>query len=201
MRAKHISLLVKVLYTLWFVTWVPTYWRHNGWQNFLWFCDLANFIVLVGLWKESRLLLSSQAIGVLLIQLVWNVDFVGRLALGFHPVGGTEYMFDAAKPMVVRSHSLFHIFVPVVLLWGVHRLGYDRRALRFQGVLAAVLLPLSYFLTDPSRNINWVFRPFGLEQVWLPPLLYLGVCMVAYPLLLLWPAHLSLHRWAGRGTK
>ena len=63
-----------------------------------------------------------------------------------------------------------------------------------------MVLPLS-MLPDPERNLNWVWAPFGVEQVWLPPALYLAVCMAAYPLLLYLPTHGLLTVWqrgAGR---
>jgi hypothetical protein len=186
-----------VAYTLWFVVWVPVYWAHHGLPNFLWLCDAANFVVLVALWTESRLLLSSQAVGGLFIQIYWNVDFFGRLFSGAHPLGGTEYMFDAAQPIWLRSFSLFHLFVPVMVLWLTWKLGYDRRGWKLQTLLTWMLLPLS-LLTDPERNLNWVWAPFGVPQSWMPPLAWLLVCMVAYPLVLYLPAHALIQAWIRR---
>jgi hypothetical protein len=178
--------------------WVPLYWIHNGPDNFLWLCDTANFLVGLALWLESPLLFSAQAAGVLLVQLLWAADFLGRLVLGFHPIGGTDYMFDGGSPLWLRALSLFHLAMPPLLLWGVRRLGYDRRGWRLQTALVWALLPLTYFTTAPADNINWVWRPFGLEQTWVPPGVYLAFCLLAYPLLLFLPTHLLLSRWTRR---
>ncbi len=189
-----IPLWLKIAYTAWLVFWIPTYWIQSGPANFLWLCDVANFIIAVAIWRESSLLFSSQTVSVLIIQLVWIVDVAGRLVLGFHPVGGTEYMFAATQPPVVKLLSLFHAWMPVLLLWAISRLGYDRRGWRLQTLIAWLVLPASFF-ADPERNLNWLWEPFGVPQTVMPPLLYLLVCMFAYPLLLYLPTHALLSLW------
>ena len=192
---RRIPLWLKLAYTAWITVWVPVYWIHNGPDNFLWMCDVANLVVAVAIWRESRLLFSSQAAGVLLVQVLWAVDFFGRLFFGVHPIGGTEYMFDAAEPLFPRLLSLFHLAMPPLLLWGVARLGYDRRGWRLQTALIWVVLPVTFLLTGPDVNINWVWGPFGKIQHLMPPWLYLLVNMAAYPLLLFLPTHALLSRW------
>lgn len=188
-RYRAIPLWLRIAYTAWMVLWVPSYAGHYGPQNFLWLCDIANFIVLLALWTGSRLLISSQLVAVLLIGFFWTVDAGIRLVTGSHLIGGTEYMFEAASPLYIRLLSLFHIFVPLLLLYAFLRIGYDRRGIRLQTVLTCAILPLTYFMTDPLLNINWVFGPFGKIQDTLDPLLYLGIVMTAYPVLLYLPTH------------
>lgn len=201
MAEGRIPLWLKLVYTGFMLVWVPVYTLTTGPANFLWLCDVANFVVLAAIWLESPLLFSSQAVGVLLIQLVWSVDYFGRLILGGHPIGGTEYMFDATQPLAIRSLSLFHIVTPLVVLWATWRLGFDRRGWRLQTVFCWLILPLS-LLADPERNLNWLWKPFGVEQVWMPTGVYLLLCMVLYPLILFLPTHFGLQalvrRFGGR---
>jgi hypothetical protein len=189
----RIPLWVKIAYTAWIVVWAPAYWVYNGPANFLWLCDVANFVIALAVWLESPLLFSSQAVGVLVIQVTWTVDFFGRLLLGFHPLGGTEYMWNIQKPLLVRGLSLFHLIVPILLLWAIWRLGYDCRGWFLQTAITWLVLPLS-FLADPDRNLNWLWAPFGIPQTLIPPPLYLLICMIAYPLILYLPTH-SLLKW------
>lgn len=184
-------------YGLWMVIWVPSYWLYHGPLNFLWFCDVANFVVAVALWRRSRLLFSSQAVGVLLIQLVWTIDFAGRLLGGGHPIGGTEYMFDPSVPIFLRALSLFHLWIPVLLLWAVLRLGYDRRGWWLQTALAWVVLPLST-LGSVEQNLNWIHAPFGIPQTWTSTPVWVAMSMVICPLVLYLPSHLVLQAIAGR---
>ena len=192
---RRIPLAVKLIYTAWMAVWIPVYWVHSGPENFLWLCDVANILVAAALWLESPLLLSAQAVGVLFVQILWCGDWFSRLILGFHPIGGTEYMFDAAKPLYLRLFSLFHVAMPPLLLWAVKRLGYDRRGWLLQTAITFVLLPATWLIAPPDRNINWVWKPFGKPQELLSPPMYLLALCFLYPLLLYIPTHLVLGRW------
>jgi hypothetical protein len=191
----RIPLAVKLVVTAWLLVWVPVYWRGHGPQNFLWFCDLANFLIAGSLWIESRLIFSSQAVAVLLAQVLWVVDVLGRLLFGVHPIGGTEYMFDAATPLALRLMSLFHVGMLALLVWGTRRLGYDPRGLRLQLAIAAVILPVSW-LFGPEHNLNWTWGPFGAVQEALPPLVYLLLLPLGYLVVLYLPSHWALSLWA-----
>jgi hypothetical protein len=124
----------------------------------------------------------------------------GRLVLGFHPIGGTEYVFDGVNyPWHIRLSSLFHVFIPFLLLWGVWRLGYDRRAFFVQVVFAWSLLMVCYFLSPVEMDINWVFGPYDQTQTFVSPGLYLVFLMLAMPLFLYLPIHLALACYQHRG--
>jgi hypothetical protein len=194
-HGARIPLWLKIAVTVWLVVWVPVYWRAYGVQNFLWFCDLANFLIAIALWAENSLLFSTQAVSVLLVQIAWISDVGARLAFGIHPIGGTEYMFDPAKPLALRLVSLFHIAVLILLIWGLRRLGYDRRALVLQIAIAVVVLPLSW-LFGPDFNLNWTWGPFGRVQDALPALAWLPVLFAGYIVVLYLPSHWAFRRWA-----
>ena len=198
MARNSIPFWLKVAYTVWLVVWVTIYWKSYGPQNFLWLCDLANLVIGIAIWRESPLLFSSQAVSVLIIQAAWIVDVSTRLVLGFHPIGGTEYMFEPATPLALRSLSLFHIFVPVLLLWAINRLGYDRRGWKLQTAILWLVLPVTYWLAEPATNINWLWKPFGVDQTLLPQGIYVLALMAAGPLLFYLPTHAALSRWARR---
>src|SRR5262244_1873553 len=119
---------LKILYTLFVAVLVPVYVRHWGVRNFLWFSDIALFGTLLALWTESSFIASMMAIGVLLPELVWNVGFFGYLLTGRKVGGLAQYMFDPSKPLYVRALSLFHVFLPPLLIWLVATLGYAHRA-------------------------------------------------------------------------
>ena len=129
-----------------------------------------------------------------------NIDMLGRLALGFHPIGGTEYMWDATHPLTIRLLSLFHVGTPPLLVWALWRLGYDRRAFLLQVAVSWIILPLS-FLGGPDKDLNWSWGPFDRAQTLLPAGLYLAVCMAAYPLILYGPSHLALRAIFREGRK
>jgi len=178
----RIPLPLKLTVTLWMVVWVPVYAHHYGAANFLWISDVAVFLTFVAVWTGSRLLASSQLVGVLLINIAWTIDVAVALLTGVHPIGGTEYMFDAEWPLYLRLMSLFHIWVPLVLVYLVSRVGYTDRGVALQTGIVWILLPATYLLTPSEHNINWVHGPFGEPQEVVAPGLYLLLIMVVYPL-------------------
>jgi hypothetical protein len=196
---KKVPTVVKVAYTAFVGVLLPCYWNEYGWTNFLWFCDVALLVTGVALWLESSLLASMQAVAITLPQLLWAVDFVVRLVAGVHVVDLTEYMFNPQYPLFVRGLSLFHGWLPFLLLWLVWRLGYDRRAWWAETLLTwAVLLAAYLFVHDPkgpAGNVNKIFGPSDeAAQTWVDPRLWLIVLMVVYPVCLYLPTHWIL-RW------
>jgi hypothetical protein len=189
-----IPLWIKIAHTAFVVVLVPPYLRHYGAANFLWFSDIALFAMAPGLWLESPLIASMMAVGVLLLELTWNVDSFGRLMSGRSLIGLADYMFDARLPRWLRALSLFHVALPVLLLWTIGRLGYDPRALPAQTALAELVLVVTYVVTDPSKNVNWVFGPRSKPQRRIPPLAYLALYMLLLPVVVYWPTHLLLRR-------
>ncbi|HUB24667.1 MAG TPA: hypothetical protein VL992_04490, partial [Tepidisphaeraceae bacterium] len=167
----------------------------------LWFSDIALVTTAVALWLESALLASMMTLAVLLPELAWNIGFFLRLIFGISAVGLSSYMFDPHIPLYVRALSLFHVELPVILVWMVHRLGYDRRALIAQTMLMLVVLPITYAATDPARNINWVFGPGNKPQHDVPPLLYLTLMLFAFPLAIYLPTHWILLRFCSGAAR
>ena len=189
-----LSIWIKLSYTLFVCVLVPVYWVERGPANFLWLSDIALLATVPALWLENRFLTSTIAVAVLLPELAWNLDFFLRLIAGYDVIGlnGTGYMFASHYPLLFRFFSLFHVFLPVLLLWMIYRLGYDRRAVYAATLLIWVLLPVCYLATDPERNLNWVFGIGNPPQTWVSGPLYLVLLMGLYPLLAAMPAHFIL---------
>ncbi|MGR2737522.1 hypothetical protein ACUY1T_03620 [Billgrantia sp. Q4P2] len=193
-----LPLWLKLLFTGWILFWAPSFALMLGAQNYFWLCNVASFLILAGLWLESRLLLSMQWLSVAVVGIFWSLDVGSAWMTGVHPIGGTEYMFDPEHPWLARVLSLYHLFLPLVAGFAMVRLGYDRRALWWQAGLTWLLLPLTYLFTEPERNINWVHGPFGSEQTLLDPLPYLAMLTVAWPLVLYLPVHGAMCWLQGR---
>ena len=191
-----IPLWLKIAWTAFVIVWAPPYWRQYGPQNFLFYCDLGNLLILLGLWLESRLIISWQAVGLLVFQTLYAVDLLGAFLLRRHAFGGTEYMFDPTIPVGIRVLGLYHVVVPVLLLWALRRLGYDPSACKWQTVLMAVVVPINFFWR-PGDNVNFA-RGIGHEQHLMPSWLYLIGYLIVVPLVIYWPTHLVLRKWAGQ---
>ena len=185
---------LKIAYTIFVCLIIPVYWKQYGPANFLWFSDIALFVTVPALWFENSLLASMMLLAVAIVELAWNIDFFGGLLFGRNVFGLSSYMFDPKIPLSVRALSLFHIFLPPLLLWMVYRLGYDERALIGQTLLAWVVLPLSYLLAKPSENVNWVRGLQGKPQTTISAPLYLILTAIAFPVLIYLPTHFILKK-------
>ncbi|HEX4350332.1 MAG TPA: hypothetical protein VH251_08085, partial [Verrucomicrobiae bacterium] len=202
---RRIPLAVKLAFTAFMVLLVPVYWRKYGPTNFLYFCDLALFLTLAAIWLENRLLASMAAVGIILPQLVlWCGDFAAHL-VGLKFIGMTDYMFDAHRSLFLRSLSLFHGWLPFLLLFLVIRLGYDRRALfAWTGLAWAAMLTSYFFLPAPGAtpanplapvNIDYVYGfSDAVAQTWMPGWMWLAFLIVAMPMVIFIPTHYLLSK-------
>ena len=204
----RVPVALKLGYTAFCLVLIWCYLRSYGPTNFLYFCDQALLITLVGMWLESPLLISMAAVGIIAPQLVWVVDFIAT-ALGHPLTGMTGYMFDATHPLLLRSLSGFHGWLPFLLIFLVARLGYDLRALRAWTVWAVATLLVCFFLMPPPRlnagltpvNINYVWgMSDAAAQTWMPCWAWLAALVIGLPLALFFPTHLALSRWMPRAA-
>lgn len=187
-----LPLFLKLIYTAFVLFIIPVYWKNWGPGNFLWFSDIALFLTAIALWLDNSLLASMMALSILLPETGWNIDFFGRLISGKRLLGLSDYMFDKERSLFLRGLSLFHVFLPVLLLIMLMNYGYQETALYFQTAFAWIILLLTYFFTDPEKNINWVFGPGYKPQKRIPSWLYLSLLMLFFPLCIYLPTHLFL---------
>lgn len=203
-KTTRIPLWLKIAYTGFLAVMIPVYWINYGPTNFLYFCDVALLLTLVGIWKEDSLLISLPAVGILLPQALWCADFLIEL-FGGSLTGMTGYMFDENRSLFLRGLSLFHGWLPFLLVYLVYKLGYDKRALLGWSVTCVVLCLIAYFLLPPAgaeladpklpRNINYVFGMDDAKpQSWMPPLAYLGTWIAALTGIVFIPTHFLLKK-------
>jgi hypothetical protein len=166
-------------------------------QTFSGFSDIALLVIVPALWLESPLLASMMALAVTLPELAWNVDFFVRLTTGASLMGLSAYMFDRS---IIRALSLFHVGLPLILVWMLYRLGYDKSAFLAQTLVAAIVLPLSYLFGDPQRNVNWVYGFGDRPQTRVPALWFLAFLILMFPLAIYLPTHLMLDKVFGSGS-
>ena len=202
----RIPLWLKIAYTGFLAVLIPVYWKNYGPTNFLYFCDMALLVTLIGIWREDALFVSMPAVGILIPQALWCIDFLVQLC-GGKLTGMTGYMFDDTRPLLLRGLSLFHGWLPFLLFYMVRRLGYDRRALLGWSVLSLVLCLIAYFLLPPAapspgnpnlpRNVNYVFNLLSDDkpQTLMPPLAYLGAWIAALTCIAYVPTHFLLKKF------
>jgi hypothetical protein len=182
----------------WLAIWFPAYWHVWGWQNFLHYCDIAVILSCAGIIFGNRLLISSQALATSVAGIVWFLDAGWRVVFHHNLIGGTEYLWDATKPLWVRLLSLFHIGLPILLVVLCARIGYDRRALALQSAITLGLMAISRWIGS-AKNLNYTFFDPVLHRTLGPSSVHLAIILAGTVLLFYLPAHIVLARkFSGR---
>ena len=178
---------------LWLLVWFPVYWHTWGLANFLRLCNVAVILTCAGLLIDNCLLLSSQAVSSLMVDTAWVLDVCCRIFAGRHLIGGTEYFFDVRFPLWTRLLSLYHLLLPAVLLWALHRMGYDRRGLALQSTIALLAFVLSRFI-DIKENLNFAFSDPFFHHTWGPAPVHIAVSLLFLIVVAYIPTHGLLER-------
>jgi hypothetical protein len=193
--------LLRWVAAAWLAVYLPAYALAYGLANFLFLCNLSVILVGIGIGTCSRLLLSSQAVAVLLVGAAWTLDVASRLLTGRHLIGGTAYMWDPQWPLFTRLLSLYHVALPPVLVFALRRMGYDGRGYWLQSAIAVVAVPVGR-LFGPVANINYAYVEPIFKRTWGGPVTHVAavigfLVLLAYPL-----THLLLLRLcpSSRGT-
>ena len=118
-ETAKIPLWLKLIFTILFLVTIPSNIIHYSAINLLWFCDIAIIITFFGLWLESSLLVSIAALASIATQLAWQVDYFFHLVSGNRLFGFSDYMFDANLTTFNKAVSLFHVWMPYMLLYSL----------------------------------------------------------------------------------
>lgn len=185
-------------FTFFLGIFIPAYWYSYGPAVFLSFCDVALFITYGGMWMNNKLMVSMAAIGIFIPQCIWIIDFIAT-ACDVQFLGLTNYMFNTQYSLGLRCLSLFHCWLPGLLVYLLYRHGYDNRAGIYWTIVAWVLLICCYTWTDPpgprqdhkAININFVRGISRTHpQTFMPALCWLLMIMAGLPIVIYYPTHL-----------
>ena len=200
--AARVPVALKIAYSAFMAVLVPVYWHYYGPTNFLYFCDIALILTLIAIWPENALLISMCCVGILVGQAYWVIDFLANAA-GYSLTGMTDYMFQADHSLFLRLLSLYHGWMPFLLVYLVWKTGYDRRALPAWTAAAWVLILVCFFFLPPPTpnpgltpvNINYVWGIGDTAaQTWVSPYVWLAGLLVGLPILVYAPTHYVLMR-------
>jgi hypothetical protein len=204
----RIPLSLKLAFTAYMTVLVPVYLYYYGPTNFLYICDVAMILTLIAIWPENALLISMGCVGISVLQAAWVVDLILNLK-GISLTGITDYMLIADHSLFLRLLSLYHAWLPFLLVYLVWKTGYDRRAFWWWTVLFWGLLLVCFFLMPPPMpnpgltpvNINYVWGTSDYAaQAWVPPYVWLAGLMIGLPLLVFAPTHFVLSRTAPKAA-
>lgn len=181
--------LIKYALTIFMAVLIPVYWHSYGPLNFLWISDMGLILTTIGLWLQMPVLISMAAVGVMLTELIWCVDYFAELLFGLNVIDLSDYMFDDGYPLLLRGLSLFHVFMPIIWILYLKQYGYYTRALWYMTYLYWAMVIFTYTLTEPAANINWVFLPLFRPHWGIASNVWMILLMLVFPLGIFLPTH------------
>lgn len=173
---------------------VPTYIKTYGLQNFLWFSDIALFLIFFGLWLSSPLLMGIALLLTFLLETTWCIDYFYKLFTGLDFLGISNYMFNQDISIYTRALSLFHLLLPIVPIYYIYQWGYHEQTLLYSVFIFWPVMLICYFFTPIDTNINWVHNPIVHNWKFITPTLWITMILLLYPLLIMVPKNYLLMR-------
>jgi hypothetical protein len=77
-------------------------------------------------------------------------------------------------PLFARLLSLYHVVLPVTLVWALRRVGYDRRGYALQCLIAILGVVLGR-LFPPAMNLNGAYADPVFGKTWGGPIVQIAV--------------------------
>ncbi|HSX13836.1 MAG TPA: hypothetical protein VLE96_05395 [Chlamydiales bacterium] len=156
-------------------------WITYGPANILWISDVSLLLAYFATIFESRFLASMAALQGFIFESLWVIIFLASRIFPWN-TELTGYMSNVSIPLWIRCLSLFHMILPIYFAWLLVRFGYTRKALPIQIGICWFVILLTWAVTNPKTDINFVFSylKFGMD-----PTLYLSLLLIGLTLVIL----------------
>lgn len=121
-------------------------WKWGTLPELLWGCNVASFIIIVGLWFDFPILVGTG--------FVWHIS-----------VGEPGYILDVIQTGRTTWVSvLVHSLPTIAALFSLRRSGLSRLCPYLAFILFVVLVPISHYLTPSRFNINMTHQRLWILQ-------------------------------------
>jgi hypothetical protein len=160
---------LKIIFTLFLCILLLINWITYGPANILWISDITLLLAYFATIFQSRFLSSMAILQGLFFESMWVIALLISLIapMDFALI---KYMYDSSIPIWIRCISLFHLILPPYLVWLLYRFGYTKKALPLQIGINWIVIFLTWAVSKPSANINFVY---SYQKYGWNPLIYL----------------------------
>lgn len=147
---------------LWFVDFINIIFFVQKPVYLLWFSTAGFFLTSIALIKRNPVLISTMFCALFLSELMWDIDFLGRIFFRRDVFGLTDYFWQPQFGLKDRIISTYHLIIPPALLLAVFQ---TKQVFRYSWVGAAfysiILVVLTFLAGNRSEPVNCVY---SLEQ-------------------------------------
>ncbi len=128
-------------------------------SQLFWICYTGSLLIGIGLLMRSSTLIASQLNILLILDIVWLIDFVSYIVNGSSLFGLTDYFF-ISHSLAAKIISLQHLIIIPVAFYALSKLPLKIKFSWVISLLQIILFgTLSYFLTPVDLNLNCIFNP------------------------------------------
>lgn len=160
--------------------------RTDRYDVFFWFCNHTPLFFAIAFFLRKDDFIKGLINVGFLAQFVWTLDFLSRILLGVHIFNITEYIFEDPNGLWVLLPIGIHIFSTNLALYFTYKKKPKTYALFYSMIYVLFLYSTTLTFTVVQNNINWVFKPEGLNML-IP--YYTGLWPFIAFLLLVIPTH------------
>lgn len=125
----------------------------------LWFSSIGILMTAISLIRRNPVLIAVTFCTYFVMESVWVLDFLLRVFFQYDFLGLTDYLFEKGYSRKDFIMSMYHIFIPAVLLYAqlltktIYKYAWVGSVL-YVTTLAAI----TYFITDKSDIVNCVHK-------------------------------------------
>lgn len=151
---------VAIVLILLFSVLVVTYGSvQNDWQRLVWYCNHVPALIGIALLIDRSHTIAAGIVSVGLIpQLLWSLDLLAAVVVGFHPFDLTAYIFGNDDPWSDVLSILTHTLVPLLALALITVRPPPARSLLVATVYVLGLYLLTLLVVPPDSDLNCVYQ-------------------------------------------
>lgn len=123
----------------------------------LWYSSAGLLFSAIAILTRNSFLLTSMFCALFVIESIWSIGFFSLLIFHKSLYGMVEYAFSPAFPRKDFYIGLYHVLIPISLLWGVAANKINKYGWLGATLYAGILATATYIFSNPSENINCAF--------------------------------------------
>ena len=130
---------------------IAKYNNEVGIRGIIWFCDLTAILLGIGMILKNKSLVTVSLVTAVPAQLPWIFDFF--LEAAGNGMGRTAGIWGWGPEVFWATVNLHSMLIPLSL-YGVYKLGFDAKGLKYALLYGAFVLFLSYSISPIKSNFN-----------------------------------------------
>jgi hypothetical protein len=125
-------------------------------SNMLWFCSHTPILFAIGFFMKNMNIIKSLICVGLIPQIIWIIDFVGKILFGTFIFGVTDYMFLNMTIFTFSVSVIEHFLSAPLALLLTYKYKTEKKVLVYALIYLIIILFLSITLNAEDYNYNLV---------------------------------------------